>query len=110
MGGFWSNIAKTSTGTKRSGLDQARMQLLQQLLAAELNASAFGSVPSGGSSMFATWEAALCGTNMTAIKQALQQAASFNTSGDSGLFTPGTSADSQYARSIADFSFWDIWP
>jgi hypothetical protein len=45
MGGFWSNIAKMSTGAKRSALDQARMQLLQQLLAAELNASAFGGVP-----------------------------------------------------------------
>jgi len=107
MGGFWSNIAKTSTGAKRSQLDQARMQLLQQLLAAELNASAFGSVPSGGSSKFAQWESALCGTNINAIKAALQQAASFNTQGDSGTFTPGTSADSKFARSVADIPFWD---
>jgi hypothetical protein len=110
MGGFWSNIAKTSTGAPRASLDKARMQLLQQLLAAELNASAFGSVPSGGSGMFAAWEAAYCGTNVTAIKNALQQAASFNTAGDSGLFTPGTSADSKHAREIADMSFWDILP
>ena len=32
MGGFWSSVSTTSTGTKRSSLDQARMQLLQQLL------------------------------------------------------------------------------
>jgi hypothetical protein len=108
MGGFWSNIAKTSTGAKRTSLDQARMQLLQQLLAAELNASAFGSVPNGGSSMFAQWESALCGTSTSAIKTALQQAASFNSQGDSGTFTPGTSADSKYARSVADVAFWDI--
>ncbi len=38
-------ISKTSTGDKRSSIDQARMQLLQQLIAAELNASAFGSTP-----------------------------------------------------------------
>ena len=48
MGGFWSDISKKTTGAKRSSLDQARMQLLQQMLAAELNASAFGSVPSSG--------------------------------------------------------------
>jgi len=108
MGGFWSGISKKSTGAKRTSLDQARMQLLQQLLAAELNASAFGAVPSGGSGMFAAWESALCGTNPNAIKIAQQQAASFNTQGDSGLFTPGTSADSKYARSIANYLFWDI--
>ena len=108
MGGFWSDISKTTTGAKRSALDQARMQLLQQLLAAELNASAFGSVPSSGS--FAAWEAAYCGTNLNAIKTAQQQAASFNTNGDSGTFTPGTSAQSKYARSIADRPFWDVLP
>ncbi len=110
MGGFWSDISKTSTGAKRSALDQARMQLLQQMLAAELNASAFGSVPAGGTGMFAAWESAYCGTNQTAIKNAQQQAASFNSAGDSAQFTPGTSADSKYARSIANYVFWDTLP
>jgi hypothetical protein len=110
MGGFWSDVSKKSTGAKRSSLDQARMQLLQQLLAAELNASAFGSVPSGGVAMFATWEAAYCGTNQTAIQNALQGAASFNNSGDSATFTPGTSADSKNARTIANKAFWDVLP
>ncbi len=108
MGGFWSDVSKTSTGAKRSALDQARMQLLQQLLAAELNASAFGTVPAGGIAKFAAWESALCGTNTTAIKNAQQEAASFNTSGDGAAFTPGTSADSKYARAIADNPFWNI--
>jgi hypothetical protein len=110
MGGFWSDVSKTSTGAKRSALDQARMQLLQQLLAAELNASAFGSVPSGGTGMFAQWESAYCGNNQNAIKNAQQQAASFNTNGDSGTFTPGTSADSKNARAIANKLFWDVLP
>jgi hypothetical protein len=110
MGGFWSDISKKSTGSKRSSLDQARMQLLQQMLAAELNASAFGSVPAGGSGQFAVWEAAYCGTNQTAIQQALQGAASFNNSGDSATFTPGTSADSKNARAIANKAFWDTLP
>jgi hypothetical protein len=110
MGGFWSGVSKTSTGDKRSQLDQARMQLLQQLLAAELNASAFGSLPSGGSGQFAVWEAAFCGSNLNAIKTAASQAASFNEGGDSGIFTPGTSADSKTAKAIAAYSFWDVLP
>jgi hypothetical protein len=110
MGGFWSDISKKTTGVKRSNLDSARMQLLQQLLAAELNASAFDSVPSGGSGKFAIWEAAFCGTNQNAIKSAQQGAASFNTSGDSLTFTPGTSADSKNAKAIADKLFWNTLP
>jgi len=108
MGAFWSNIPRKSDGTKRSELNRTRMQLLQQLIAAELNASAFGTVPNGGSGKFAQWESRLCGTDTDAIKTAQQQAASFNSQGDSSMFTPGTSANSKYARSVADIPFWDI--
>ena len=81
MGGFWSSVSSKSAGGKRTALDQARMQLLQQLLAAELNASAFGSAPSGGAATINSWETAYCGTNQTAIKNAQQAAASFNIQG-----------------------------
>jgi hypothetical protein len=108
MGAFWSGVSTTSTGAKRSALDQARIQLLQQLIAAELNASAFGTVPSSGT--FSAWESAYCGTNQTPIKNAQQQAASFNSQGDSSTFTPGTSADSKNARAVAVLSFWDLLP
>jgi hypothetical protein len=107
-GAFWSDISKDSTGTKRSALNQARMQLLQQLIAAELNASAFGSVPVNGT--FTAWESAYCGANTNTIKDAQQQSASFNTNGDSGTFTPGTSADSKNARAIANLAWWDVLP
>jgi hypothetical protein len=60
-----------STRAKRPSLAQARIQLLQQMIAAELNASVFGSVPSAGS--IAAWEFAHCGTNVNAIKTALSQ-------------------------------------
>jgi hypothetical protein len=110
MGAFWSSVSTTSTGTKRSQLDQSRMQLLQQLIAAELNASAFGSVPSGGTSQFGTWEAAYCGTNQNTIKNSQQGSASYNTNGDSAQFTPGTSADSKNARAVALLTFWDALP
>ena len=109
MGGFWGNVTKTSTGAKRSALDQARMQLLQQLLAAELNASAFGSVPSGGTAKFAAWELALSGVDQKAIQKAQSEAAAFNEAGDSGTFTPGTSADSKNAKVYADIPFWNTF-
>jgi hypothetical protein len=109
MGGFWANIAKTSDGTKRSALDQARMRLLQQLLAAILNNQLFGSSPSGTISIDDA-KAAFCGTDITAINAAQAAMASFNTSGDSGAFTPGGSADAKHARSIADIAFWDVLP
>jgi hypothetical protein len=110
MGGFWSDISKTSAGKKRTSIDQSRMQLLQQLLAAELNASAFGSVPAGGSQMFGKWEAAYCTGTAKEISDAQGQAASFNSNGDNGNFTPGTSADSKNARAIANKPFWDSLP
>jgi hypothetical protein len=109
MGGFWGSVSSKVVGGKRSSLDQSRMQQLQQLLAAELNASAFGSVPSGGTAAFGQWEAALCGTNASAISSAQSQAASFNSAGDSSSFTPGTSADSKNARLWADLKFWDVF-
>ena len=109
MGGFWANIAKTSDGTKRSALDQARMRLLQQLLAAILNNQLFGSSPSGSISIDDA-KAAFCGTDITAINAAQAAMAAFNTSGDTGVFTPGQSADAKTARAIADIAFWDVLP
>jgi hypothetical protein len=109
MGGFWSGISMTSTKSKRSSLDQARMRLLQQLLAAELNHSAFGSSPTGSISIQQA-EDAYCGTDITAINAAASAMAAFNESGDSGAFTPGTSADAKNAKTIALLSFWDVLP
>jgi hypothetical protein len=83
------------------------MQLLQQLLAAELNFSAFGS---GSWATIQGWENAYCGTNQGAIGNAQSGAASFNSQGDSSTFTPGTSANSKYAREIANYVFWDTLP
>ena len=107
-GGFWSSIAKTSTGTNRNALDKARMRLLQQLLAAILNNQLFGSSPSGITIDQA--KAAYCGTSITAINAAQAAMATFNESGDSGVFTPGSSADPKAAKAIADYVFWDVLP
>jgi hypothetical protein len=40
----------------------------------------------------------------------LSQAAAFNESGDSAIFTPGTSADAKHAKAIANRVFWDVLP
>jgi hypothetical protein len=109
MGGFWSNIAnKSGKGGKRSDIDKARMQLLQQLLAAELNYSAFGSTPPTMTTAAA--EAAFCGSDIEAIKAAQIAMASFNESGDSGAFTPGASAEPKASKAIANIPYWDIIP
>jgi hypothetical protein len=44
------------------------------------------------------------------MRNAQSQAASFNEAVDSGTFTPGTSADSKNARTIANKVFWDTLP
>jgi hypothetical protein len=108
LGGFWSNIARTSTNGQRSELDRARMRLLQQLLAAILNNAAFGSAPSGTTIDQA--KTAFCGTDITAIQQAAAAMAAFNESGDSGTFTPGASANGKQAKDAANIAFWDVLP
>ena len=107
LGGFWSGISQTSTSKKRSSLDQARMQLLQQLLAAMLNVAAFQATPP---ITIASAQAAYCGTDITAIKNAQAAMASFNTSGDNGTFTPGGSANGKLAKSLANLAYWDVLP
>ena len=113
MGGFWSRISRTAgppKGTRRNPLDQARMQLIQQLLAAVLNNHVFGADDEGA---ITAGEAAYCGTNRGAIIMAADALATFNESGGSAPFPDGFeqgSADPKTARSIADRPFWDMLP
>jgi hypothetical protein len=49
LGGFWAGISqRVGLPKKRSELDQARMSMLQQYLAAVLNVHAFGTPLPGG--------------------------------------------------------------
>ena len=106
-GGFWADGARTTRRARRSDLDQARLRLLAQVLAAELNASAFGSVPPGGPGVFAQWEQALCGTDVIAVRSAEAEAAAFNGAGGPAASAPGASADPRRARALASEPFWD---
>jgi hypothetical protein len=85
------------------------MQLLQQMLAAILNNQLFGSVPTGSISIDQA-KTAFCTGTLKEVKAAASAMASFNESGDTGLFTPGASADPKAARALADYLFWDVLP
>ncbi|TLY21388.1 MAG: hypothetical protein E6K68_06280 [Nitrospirae bacterium] len=113
MGGFWSSIPFKSDGkTRRIGLDQARMQLAQQLLAAILNVGAFGTSDGG---LIATAKSNYCGTNRDAILASASALNAFNQSGDSLTPSPAPpgfpgKADPRGAQSIAIKALWDTLP
>jgi hypothetical protein len=108
MGGFWANIANKTTGSpkKRGDLDKARMQFLQQYLAAVLNFHAF-QTPIPGTSL-ADARAAYCGTNISLIHDQMVLLAAYNTSGDTVVFTPGSSATPTESKIQANVAFWDV--
>src|SRR5439155_21716016 len=96
-GGFWSSISFQSDGkTRRSGLDQARMQLVQQLLAAILNVRAFGTFDG---ELIATAERNYC--DQTSSRDAILGSASlldaFNQSGNT-VTPPGFKPGGVYPR------------
>jgi hypothetical protein len=110
MGGFWSNIAKKTDNSKRTALDQARMQLTQQLLAAMLNKAAFGTDDSG---LIAQGKAAFAGTNIAVIQSAQSSLTTFNEGGDGVSLPAGFnqgSANPQAAKSTANKAFWNSLP
>jgi hypothetical protein len=109
LGGFWAGISQTSTKDKRSDLDQAKMRLLQQLLAAILNHEAFGSSPTGSISITLAKQY-FCSGTLAQVNDAAQQMAAFNEGGDSGVFTPGGSANGKQAKDAANIAFWDTLP
>lgn len=108
FGGFYASIPKKSTGVKRSDLDQARMQLMQQLLAAILNHIAFGS---GSTAMLDSAKAAYCGSDKAAILAAASTLDTFNNSGDAQPTSQNTgSADPKKSQATGTVALWDNLP
>lgn len=105
MGGFWANVANTSTKTKRSSIDHARMVLLQQYLAAVLNVHMFGS---GSEQMLVDARTAYCGSDQKAIQTETGLLDTFNSQGDNLGTTPGGSATPSVSKSQADIDAWDV--
>ena len=105
MGGFWANISqKSGKGGKRASIDQSRMQMLQQYLAAVLNVHMFGS---GSEAMLSTARAAYCGTNQTLIQNQIGILGTFNQSGDNQAFDPLTNGTPTLSKAYADIDAWD---
>ena len=109
--GFYASISKKSTGAKRTQLDQARMQMLQQWLAAKLNCEAFGC--SGTTQTLLTNAAtAFAGSDRNLILSFASQLDAYNNSNDplpisgQGKATPKDST----TQASSQLSFWNSLP
>ncbi len=109
--GFYASIPKKSTGAKRLAIDQARMQMLQQWLAAKLNCQAFGCSIST-KNLINNAAIAWAGTNTSSILSYASLLDAYNNSNDSlsisiqGKATPKLSQ----SRAIPAIPYWDLLP
>ena len=111
FGGFYAPMAKTSTGVKRNQIDQARINMLQQLLAAKLNCAAFGCSTATQTLINNADAAYAAGTNKNLILSLSGQLDTYNNSGDtyaipSGLPATGK-ATPKTSQSLANLAFWN---
>ena len=110
FGAFYAGISKTTTKDKRSDLDQARMQMLQQLVAAKLNAAAFDA-PSSITTLIINADAAFAGTDVALINSLAGQLDTYNNSGDDEPMPDGLpdqgSATPKISKDSANLLFWD---
>lgn len=107
MGGFWANVSSKADGTKRSALNKAKMTLLQQLLAAKINATKW---PPSQTILdrIALAESRFCTSTSTHdVNSSASAMGAYNESGDTGIWSPGERATAVDARSRADVGFWD---
>ena len=110
MGGFHSGISKETDKDPRSSVDQARMRLAGQLLAAMLNDQAFGTSPDSFGTSIAAGITAFCGQNVGAMNTAQSNLGAFNNSGDNFAFPAGfvnSPATPTVAKTLADKQYWD---
>ena len=117
FGAFYAAILKTTTKAPRSPVDQARITMLQQLVAAKLNAAVFGASPST-TALISAADAAYAAGDVTAMKGILPDGSdgliakldAYNNSGETvpipALFTQG-SATPKTSQSYANLAFWD---
>lgn len=110
LGGFYAPIAKDTTGAKRTPADQARITLLQQLLAAKLNCAAFGcSLTVQG--QIATADADYAAGTKNAIMADVGILDAYNNSQDSGAIPstlpPTGKATPKTSTSYAYTAFWN---
>lgn len=106
FGAFYAPISKTTTGIKRSQLDQARMQLLQQLVAAKLNCAAFGC-PTSTQTLIIQADIAYATVFRIDILLSAYQLDAYNNSGDTIIIGNAGSATPKTSKSYANIAFWN---
>ena len=107
FGGFYASIPKTSTGVKRSDIDKARMQLLQQLIAAKLNCAIFGC-SLAVQTMIANADSVYASGPASAIITAAGQLDGYNNSGDTLIIGNAGKATPKTSQSWANIPFWNL--
>lgn len=107
FGGFYASIPKTTTGAKRTPLDQARMQLAQQYLAAVLNCAYFGC-SAETQALIAKASADFSSTNITEILADAAALDGYNNSGDSLGTANAGAATPSISKTLANFGFWNV--
>ena len=106
MGGFWANVANKTTNPKaRTDVEKARMQVLQQYLAAVLNLKAFGTSDGG---VINAARVGYCSNDADVVKQSIGPLGNYNTFGDSVPIDKVVGATPQDSRSQANIPYWDV--
>ena len=110
FGAFYSSIPKKTNETNRNAVDKARVQLLQQLVAAKLNCAAFDCAPPAEDLILAA-DAAYAGTNAATMISLASQLSASNNAGDalaiSDSLGPVGSATPSTSQARANKVFWD---
>ena len=107
FGGFYGSIPKTTTGAKRSDVDKARMQLLQQLIAAKLNCAAFGCATSV-KMMISTADTAYAFGSASQILASASVLDAYNNSGETITTGKAGNATPKTSQGLANLVFWDL--
>ncbi|MES3006023.1 MAG: hypothetical protein V4664_03700 [Patescibacteria group bacterium] len=107
FGGFYASIPKTTSGAKRTDIDKARIQLLQQLIAAKLNCAAFGCATSV-QTLISTADTAYASGTVAQILASASALDAYNNSGDTIIIGSAGNATPKTSQSIADLVFWNL--
>jgi hypothetical protein len=108
MGAFWASNNQTTTNAKRSTLDQNRIKLLQQIVAAILNRYVLQATD--GDAIITAAAQAYCGSDPAAIQTQVGLVAGWNVLRDGTNLDPSlvlTNATPQRSRSYSDLKYWD---
>lgn len=110
FGAYYASIPKKTNNSNRIAVDRARMQLLQQLVAAKLNCAAFNCAPPMEDLITAA-DAAYAGTNAASMISLASQLSASNIAGDAlaipGSFGLAESATPSTSQTRANKVFWN---